>query len=115
MHSDAVRHTFFETLDYALQNAMGWDVLSSLFMSEESLRAWREKVDEIFAKMFLGVDSWVSHLCQSDIKKEAESTLYAPSYGLNEIVANVKGEKTLIEGPEGTFFLYKFSFFINTK
>ncbi len=112
-HDVMARHTMFETIDYSLQSAMGWDVLSSLFLSEDTLREWREKVDEIFANMFLGVDSWVSHICQSDIKKESKSSLYAPSYGLNEIVANVKGEKTAIVGPNGTTYVYKFSYFIN--
>jgi hypothetical protein len=69
--------------------------LSSALFGKSGLNKWMETVDEVFAKMNLGVEYWVSDICKKEFDTVGDSTAYIETPGgLVQLIAHVEGEKT---------------------
>ncbi|MBU0615173.1 MAG: hypothetical protein KJ601_03710 [Nanoarchaeota archaeon] len=97
----------FNRMTTQFRGLSGW---SSILMGEEAISEWRETIDESFGK-FLGMDHWVSMLCQSQADDPPESVMtIETSDGLFNILAHAEAERSQpITNPENgtTEYLYK--------
>ncbi|MFH1052826.1 MAG: hypothetical protein V1740_00240 [Candidatus Woesearchaeota archaeon] len=106
---------FFSDATRSLTQFRGLAGFSSLFIPDETLQEWREKVDQAFAKMYLGTEYWASKICASNIVLDDESLVYIETPdGLIGIAAHIEGEK--IESPDlannSMRYVYKISYFV---
>ncbi|MFH1317354.1 MAG: hypothetical protein ABII01_07575 [Candidatus Woesearchaeota archaeon] len=106
---------FFSDATRSLTQFRGLAGFSSLFIPDETLQEWREKVDQAFAKMYLGTEYWASKICASNIVLDDESLVYVETPdGLIGIAAHIEGEK--IEYPDlannSMKYIYKISYFV---
>ena len=103
---------FFADLERVFTEFRGLGYYATLFISEDSLLNWREKVDETFSKLYLGTEYWGSKICSTYIDGAQEGIAYAETpQGLAQIGAHVEATRTKpITTENGTSYVYKITF-----
>jgi len=84
---------------------------------DETLDAWRESVDEVFASAYLGTDYIASDICAVQYDKAVEGVAYVDTpNGLIQPAAHVEGRvSSRVEHPNGTVeFLYQITAHVKT-
>jgi len=86
----------------------------SLFMDEEDLEEWREDVDEVLCSTVIagGIECWTSEICALWVDNRiGEGMVYAETpEGMLTLAAHIEGERTIVETPGGTEYLYKITY-----
>lgn len=76
----------------ASKGLAGW---SSLLLPEESLKAWRNTVDETFSTLYLGTEYWSSAICGTYVDGEAHGmAFFEGAEGFSEVGAFVRASRT---------------------
>ncbi len=104
---------FFAEVERVLTEFQGLSYLPTLFMDEDSLLAWRDKVDRIFATLYLGTEYWASAICGNYLDGEDEGIAYAETpQGLAQVAAHIEATRTepIITENGTTQFIYKITF-----
>ncbi|GEM_PF-2604318 len=104
---------FFFIVEAIFTEFRGLGYYASLFMSEDSLLKWREDVDKVFAKLYLGTEYWTSEICSSKIKDSAqEGIAFAETpQGLAQIGAHIEATRSNPAATgNATEFIYKITF-----
>jgi len=104
---------FFSTVERVFTEFQGLSYLPTLFMDEDSLLAWRESVDKIFATAYLGTEYWSSDICGQYLDGEGEGIAYAETpQGLAQIGAHIEAVRTepIIDEKGQRAFIYKITF-----
>ena len=92
-------------------NGLGY--YATLFFDQESLLAWRDNVDKVFATLYLGTEYWSSSLCSSYLDGEDVGVAYAETpQGLAQIGAHIEATRTMpVTNENGSAeFIYKITF-----
>lgn len=86
---------YFDTASKALRESRGLSGWSALLIPEESLKAWKNTVDEVFATFYLGTEYWSSAVCGSYVDGEAHGiAFFEGAGGLSEVGAFVRASRT---------------------
>lgn len=114
----------FKTAEYIATEFKGLGYFASWFMSDEALEAWKNEADELFAKLYLGTDYWVSDICATAVDRSGsdEGVAWVDSKeGLASVGAHIEATRSSrITVPPGvdeseTFedeYLYKITFHV---
>ncbi|MBS3104881.1 hypothetical protein J4234_01345 [Candidatus Woesearchaeota archaeon] len=108
----AISRQFFSDVQRVLTEFQGLSYLPTLFMDQDSLLAWRDNVDRVFATLYLGTEYWSSSICGTYLDGESEGIAYAETpQGLLQVGAHIEATRSepLIT-PTGVEFLYKITF-----
>ncbi|MBI2659039.1 hypothetical protein HYX05_02990 [Candidatus Woesearchaeota archaeon] len=103
---------FFASVERVLTEFQGLGYYAPLFFDEDALLEWRDRVDRVFATLYLGTEYWSSSICGSYLDGEDEGIAYAETpQGYSQIGAHVEATRSepLIT-PTGVEFLYKITF-----
>lgn len=106
---------FFGDMERSFTQFRGLGGYSSLFIDSGTLQAWREGVDEVFAKMYLGTEYWSSKICSSKIETASDGLAYVNTPdGLIGVAAHIEGEKINEMNPMNKTprYIYKISYFV---
>ena len=106
---------FFLGLERIFTEFRGLGYYASLFRDEKDLLNWRNKVDEIFSKLYLGTDYWSSKICTdyADLKTQNNGVAYAETpQGLAQVAAHIEATVTQpIKNEKGEIiYIYKITF-----
>ncbi len=103
---------FFANVERIFTEFQGLGYYATLFFDEDSLLAWRDNVDRIFATLHLGIEYWSSSICGTYLDGEDEGIAYAETpQGLSQIGAHVEATRTEpINTLTGVEFIYKITF-----
>ncbi len=106
---------FWEFLESAARGGLGR--FFSLFMEDEDLEEWRDSVDEFMCDTVIlgGSDCWTSTICGEWIDNRlGDSGVYVETPdGMLTLAAHIEGQKTVVESPEGTQYLYKVTYVVS--
>ncbi|MBW2980829.1 hypothetical protein KY360_05425 [Candidatus Woesearchaeota archaeon] len=106
---------FWGALETAARGGIGRFL--SLFMDDEDLREWREGVDDFLCSTVIagGTECWTSGICGKWIDDRFGGGIAYVEIpgGMLNIAAHIEGERTVVESPEKTQYLYKFTYVIN--
>ncbi|MBI2650350.1 hypothetical protein HYX04_03475 [Candidatus Woesearchaeota archaeon] len=104
---------FFATVERVFTEFQGLGYYATLFFDEDSLLAWRDNVDRIFATLYLGTEYWSSAICGNYLDGEDIGIAYAETpQVLAQVGAHIEATKTEpITTENGTTqFIYKITF-----
>lgn len=103
---------FFSEVERVFTEFSGLGYYATLFFDDDSLLAWRDNVDRIFATLYLGTEYWSSAICSVYLDGENEGIAYAETpQGLAQVAAHIEATRTEpIQAPTGTQFIYKITF-----
>ena len=90
----------------------GLGYYATLFFDEDQLLQWRDRVDRVFATLYLGTEYWSSAICGNYLDGEDIGIAYAETpQGYAQIGAHVEATRTPpITGINATEFIYKITF-----
>jgi len=93
---------FFSTAEFVMTEFSGLGYFATWFMDDETLDAWRESVDKVFATMYLGTEYWASAICSSNIERDQKGVAYVDTRtGLASVAAHIEATRSeRIEIPE---------------
>ncbi len=91
-------------------NGLGY--YATLFFDDDSLLAWRDSVDRIFASAYLGTEYWASGICSTYLDGEEKGIAYAETpQGMAQVGAHVEATRSEpLIAQNSTEFLYKITF-----
>jgi len=99
-----------------LNRAQSWSSISSLIGIDDSLSEWRQTIDGVFHKMFLGSEYWSESICYmtSDLPNLDENSIYSyDSDGNLMQSATIVATRQKLDGPNTSEYLYKVIFYIS--
>ncbi|MBI2658356.1 transglycosylase SLT domain-containing protein [Candidatus Woesearchaeota archaeon] len=112
LHDQYKSQRFFAEVERVLTEFQGLGYYATLFFDEDSLLAWRDNVDRMFATLYLGTEYWSSAICSQYLDGENDGIAYAETpQGLAQVGAHIEATRSEpIITPEGTEFNYRITF-----
>lgn len=95
--TDAERSSqrFFSNVEGILTQFQGLGYYATLFIEDDQLLSWRERVDRMFATLYLGTEYWSSEICGTYLDGEEEGIAYAETpQGFAQVGAHIEASRT---------------------